>query len=184
MASFCLGLHIISYKNGWPSQYFHIKSAPGQINCSLSTTNVDTISRLAGLLRVKGVWKQVAYYHCHTLCPRWPWAKCVVCGWGWEGASLSTLLAQARSTGACFLAHSLIYLPPPSPLTHTHTNTHTEVARVQSRVHKDPSELNKLAPFQRISHLSYTAHNSSLRALLTLCTHRLTHTQAHVKNTG
>lgn len=69
------------------------------------------------------------------------------------GKSLSTLLAQKRSTGACFLAHSLIYLQPPpplSPLTHayTHAHTRTEVARVQSRVHKDPSELNMLASFQ------------------------------------
>lgn len=47
-----------------------------------------------------------------------------VCVWG---GSLSTLLALARSTSACFLAHSLIYLPhrhPFNPL-HSHAQTHT-----------------------------------------------------------
>lgn len=123
-------------------------------------------------------WRYCMLSPWHTLCPWWPWAKCVcVCG----GASLSTLLAQKRSTGACFLAHSLIYLQPPpplSPLTHayTHAHTRTEVARVQSRVHKDPSELNMLASFQWISHLSCKAHNRAESPCPSYLVHPPTHT--------
>ncbi len=72
--------------------------------------------------------------------------------------------------------HLLTTTTPFTPYTHIYT-LYTEVVRVQSRVHKDPSELNKLAPFQGISHLCCTAHNS-LRALLTLNTHR--HSYTHI----
>lgn len=79
----------------------------------------------------------------HTLC------VCVgVCVW--RG---NTVMAQARSISACFLAHSLIYQLPPQTHTLTHflspspslSPTHTKVVRVHSMVHKDPSELS-LAP--------------------------------------
>ena len=68
---------------------------------------------------------------------------------------------------------------PTTPSTpHTHMNTLTKVARVQSRVHKDPSELNKLAPFQRLSHLTCTAHNSARASMPSS-----PHTHRHITRT-
>lgn len=129
-------------------------------------------------------------YHCHIHANKcsghYGQSVCVsVCGWGGGGGITFHPVGTRRWTSACFLAHLLIYLPitttPFTSYTHKHTHTRTEVARVQSRGHKDPSELNKLALFQRISHLSCTAHNRSESALLTLYTHSLTHTHTHTK---
>lgn len=84
---------------------------------------------------------------------------------------------SARSTGACFLAHSLIYLPITTiPLT---PYTHIEVVRVQSSVHKGPTELNKLAPFQKISHLSYTAYSRAEPPCSPYLENTKTHTPTH-----
>lgn len=95
------------------------------------------------------------------------------------GKSLSTLLAQKRSTGACFLAHSLIYLQPPPPLSPL-----THALRLQEfRAGYTRTPLNSTCWLHSNEYLTSVAKlitEQSLRALLTLYTHPPTHTCAHI----
>lgn len=93
--------------------------------------------------------------------------------------------AGTEEVNRCMFSSSFTHLPtttatPITPHTRIHTHTRTEVARVQSRVHKDPSELNMLASFQWISHLSCKAHNRAESPCPSYLVHPPTHTWAHI----
>lgn len=108
-----------------------------------------------------------------------------VCGWGGGGGITFHPVGTRRWTGACFLAHLLIYLPITTTPFTSYTHKHTHALRLQEfRAGDTRTPLNSTSRLFSNEYLTSVAQlitDPNLCALLTLCTHRLTHTRMRKK---